>query len=246
MSRAPDSRVRVMNPNTVTQCQECPTRLLCLAAGLDRPALERLAACMKPSAPLAKGDCLFRAGDPAGGCFVVRSGAFKTVAISAAGEEYVTGFYFPGELLGMAGQASGEHRESASALMTSTACRVQFEDIPTLWHIGSGQSLLRLIGQTERLSSEDRINLSQSRADARVAGFLLALSRRMRHQGRDPQRLPAPMSRTDLASYLGMTLECLSRALSRLSHAGFISAARHEITLQTPSELKALATYIDA
>jgi CRP/FNR family transcriptional regulator, anaerobic regulatory protein len=235
-----------MNRNAPTQCQECPTRQLCLAAGLDRRALERLASCTKPSAPLARGDYLFRAGDPASGCFVVRSGAFKTFAISAAGEEHVTGFYFPGELLGMAGQATGEHHESASALMTGTACRVQLEDIPTLWDIGSGPSLLRLIGQAERLSSADRINLSQSRADARVAGFLLALSRRMRHQGRDPHRLPTPMSRTDLASYLGMTLECLSRVLSRLSRAGFINSARNEITVRAPNDLEALAGHVDA
>jgi CRP/FNR family transcriptional regulator, anaerobic regulatory protein len=230
-----------MNSNLLTQCQACPTRQLCLAAGLDRPALERLATRTKPSAPLEKGASLFRAGDNASGCFVVRSGAFKTFVISPGGDEYVTGFYFPGELLGMAGQASGTHRESASALMTSTACRVQLEDIPTLWEIGSGPSLLRLMGQAEHLSSEGRINLSQSRADARVAGFLLALSERMRRQGRDPYRVPIPMSRTDLACFLGMTLECLSRVLSRLSRAGSISATRNEITLRATQDLAALA-----
>jgi CRP/FNR family transcriptional regulator, anaerobic regulatory protein len=234
-----------MNSTTLNQCQVCPTRQLCLAAGLDRPALERLATCTKPSAPLEKSLCLFRAGDSATGCFIVRSGAFKTFVISAEGEEYVTGFYYPGELLGMAGQATGRHRESASALMTSTACRVHLEDLPTLWEIGSGPSLLRLMGQAQHLSSDDRINLSQSRADARVAGFLLALSGRMRHQGRDPDRVPTPMSRTDLASFLGMTLECLSRVLSRMSRAGAIRAARHEITLRAPRDLEALAGHID-
>jgi CRP/FNR family transcriptional regulator, anaerobic regulatory protein len=246
MGAAAGSTVMAMRPNPTAQCQECPTRQLCLAAGLEHAALDRLAACMKPSAPMARGDHLYRAGDPAGGCFVVRSGAYKTFAISAAGEEHVTGFFFPGELLGMAGQASGAHRESATALMTSTACRVQLDDIPTLWSIGSGPSLLRLMGQTERLRSDDHINLSQSRADARVAGFLVALSKRMQHQGRDPLRLPTPMSRTDLANYLGITLECLSRVLARLSQAGLISASRTDITVRAPTELEALTSHLDA
>jgi CRP/FNR family transcriptional regulator, anaerobic regulatory protein len=230
---------------TISQCQECPTRQLCLAAGLDHAALGELAACVKPSAPMAKSEYLYRAGDPAEGCFVVRSGAYKTFTISASGEEYVTGFYFPGELLGLAGQASGDHRESATALMTSTACRVHLEDIPALWSIGSGPSLLRLMGQAERLGSDDHVNLSQTRADARVAGFFVSLARRMQHQGRDALRLPTPMSRTDLANYLGMTLESLSRVLARLSKSGLISATRDEITVRAPSDLEALATHLD-
>jgi CRP/FNR family transcriptional regulator, anaerobic regulatory protein len=244
MAAVADSTVAAMN--SIAQCRECPTRRLCLAAGLDNAALDRLTACIKPSAPMAKGDYLYRAGDPAIDCFVVRSGAFKTFVVSAAGEEHVTQFCYPGELLGMAGQASGEHRESASALTTSTACRLRLDDIPTLWSIGSGASLLRLLGQAERLGSDVHVNLSQSRADARVAGFLVNLAKRMQHQGRDPSRLPTPMSRTDLANHLGMTLESLSRVLARLSKAALISAGRTEITVQAPAGLEALAGHVDA
>lgn len=244
MAAAVDSTVAAMR--SLAQCQECPTRRLCLAAGLDSAALDRLAACMKPSAPIAKGDHLYRAGDPAVGCFVVRSGAFKTFVVNATGEEYVTQFCFPGELLGMAGQASGEHQESATALMTSTACRLRLDDMPTLWSIGSGASLVRLLGQAERLGSDDHVNLSQSRADARVAGFLVGLSKRMQHQGRDSSRLPTPMSRTDLANHLGITLECLSRVLARLSKAALISAGRTEITVRSAAGLAAVASHVDA
>jgi CRP/FNR family transcriptional regulator, anaerobic regulatory protein len=244
MMAAAGSTVPMMN--RTAHCLECPTRQRCLAAGLDDTALDQLGTCMKPTAPLAKGAYLYRAGDAAACCFVVRSGAFKTFTGSAAGEEHVTRFYFPGELLGIAGQASGEHRESAVALTTSTACRFHLDDVPNLWRIGAGPSLLRLIGETERIGSDDHVNLSQNRADARVAGFLVALSKRMHHLGRDPLRLPTPMSRTDLASYLGITLECLSRVLARLSKAGLISTTRTEITLRAPNGLEALAGHLDA
>jgi CRP/FNR family transcriptional regulator len=236
---------KVANVNSVAQCLECPTRRLCLAAGLNGEAIESLSECVHPSSPMSKGDLLYRTGDAATDCFVVRSGAYKTFAIRASGEEYVTGFYFPGELMGISGQAVGEHRDTAMALETSTACRVQLDDVPSLWSIGSGRSLLRLMGRAEQMSVDDHVNLSQSAADARVAGFLVTLSRRMKHQGRDPLHLPTPMSRTDLANYLGMTLECLSRVVARLGKAGLVTATRAHITIESPDQLMALAGHID-
>ncbi len=243
MTAVPERTVRYMN--TVAHCHECPTRRLCLAAGLQGEALDELGTCVRPSAPMSKGEYLYRAGDVAGACFVVRSGAYKTFALSASGEEYITGFYFPGELLGLSGQADGCYRDSAVALETSTACRVRLEDVPALWRIGGGDSLLRLVGQAERMSADDHMNLSQSAAGARVAGFLMTLSRRMKQQGRDPRVVPTPMSRTDLANYLGMTLECLSRVLARFAKAGLVTASRAHVTLEDPDQLKALAVHLE-
>lgn len=134
--------------------------------------------------------------------------------------------------------------ESAIAIETGTACRVRPEVLPTLWNLGGGESLLRLLGEHDRQATAARIALSQSKADCRVARFLLDLSERMQEHGRDARVLPAPMSRTDLASYLGMTLESLSRVFSRLSRAKLISATRTEITLLQPDQLQTLAYHL--
>lgn len=231
-------------PQHTGHCASCPTRQLCLGADLDAEALHELGECMRPSPPLHKGDYLYRAGDLADGCFVVRSGVFKSFAVNAGGEEYVTGFYYPGELLGLPGLARGVEEESAVAIETATACRVRADMLPRLWSIGSGTSMLRLIGEHDRQATTARIGLSQSKADCRVARFLIDLSERMQTQGRDPHVLPAPMSRTDLASYLGMTLESLSRVFSRFSRAKLISASRTEVTLHAPDQLQALAYHL--
>ncbi len=53
-------------------CQSCPTRRLCLAAGLEGDALRRLSSCVVASSPMKRGDYLYRAGDTAASCFVVR------------------------------------------------------------------------------------------------------------------------------------------------------------------------------
>lgn len=222
-------------------CLTCPTRQYCVGAELDEARLLALGACVRPSAPLRKGDYLYRAGDPAEGCFVVRSGTYKRFSVSATGEEHVTGFHYPGDVIGLAGLATGRQADSAIALETATACRVRNESLPVLWSIGGGASLLRLVGEHEEHATEARIGLTQSKADCRVARFLLDLSQRMARHGRSADVLPAPMSRTDLASYLGMTLESLSRVFSRLSRAGLISATRTEITLHSRDQLETIA-----
>lgn len=225
-------------------CQDCPTRPLCLACDLDGPALDALAVCIRPGPPLHKGDFLYREGDEGSRCYVVRSGVFKTFTVTPGGDEYVVGFHYPGDLIGLAGQAVGRYTDSAVALETSTACRVSQADLPRLWEIGSGPSLMRLMGESQRLASTDHINLGQARADARVAGFLLQLSQRLGRLGRDRRILHVPMSRTDLANYLGMTLECLSRVLGRFTKAGLVSTRRGEIVIERHGELETLAFHL--
>lgn len=193
---------------------------------------------------MRKGEYLFRSGDAARDCFLVRSGSYKTATGNRRGEEYVTGFHFPGDLLGIAGQGVSEHLESAVALETSTVCQVHRDDLPELWRI-AGPALLRLVGQTGRDATADRVNLSQSGADARIAGFLHTLAGRLQRQGRDPQRLLLPMTRGDLANHLGMALETLSRTLARMVTRGLISTSRTQLRVLDPDRLAALASHLD-
>lgn len=228
-----------------TRCQECPTRRLCLAAGLEGEALTALSRCVFPGAPVQRGEALYRAGEPASGVYVVRSGSFKTVVLSNDGEEHVTGFHYPGDIIGLSGQAHGTFRDSATALETGTACHLPVEEMPRLWEAGGGASFMRLVGAREQLDTQGHTNLSRSAADARVAGFLVSLGARMRRRGRSEAVLPLAMSRTDLANHLGMTLECLSRVLARLASAGLITATRTSISQNDPDRLMDLAGHPD-
>ena len=104
-------------------CTLCPTRSVCIAADLDGAALSHLDDCLSTSDPLGKGDILYRTGDRSEHCYLVRSGAFKTTETTGAGEEYVTGFAFPGELLGLSGLRAAHFEETAIALGSGTVCR---------------------------------------------------------------------------------------------------------------------------
>jgi len=223
-----------------SHCRDCATRHLCLAAGLDGENLDRLARWITPEQPLQRGEHLYRTGDPAQGCYIVRSGVFKTVVNGADGREHVTGFHFPGDLVALNGQSDGHHPDSAVALDTGSACRVPLSRLPELWALGGGARLLTLLGRAQQHATERQTLLARHGAESRLAGFLVGLARRRERQGLASDRLPLPMSRTDLANHLGMTLECLSRVLSRLSRRGVISAGRREVTQKQPDALQAL------
>jgi CRP/FNR family transcriptional regulator len=227
-------------------CAICPTRHICTASDVAAADLGALTSCLTTSAPMNKGDFLYRANDKTQQWFVVRSGAYKSSTVTAAGEEYVTGFYYPGEILGLSGMATGIFNESAVALTSSTACSINFQKLPALWKLGAGSALMRLIAERDLSEQMMRINLSQSRAEARIAGYLKLLMDRTARLGFDPTCLRTPMSRTDLANHLGLTLECLSRVLSKWRKAGVIETDRDTMIILQPEALSTAAFHLVA
>lgn len=227
-------------------CSLCPTRNLCVARDLPETALVSLSDSITTTQPLTKGEFLYRTNDDAGAWYVVRSGVFKTVTVTPDGEEYVTGFYYPGEILGLEGRATGQYSGSAIALTSSTACAVALSSLPEIWNLDAGDSLLRLIAEHDKNETMLRINLSQSRAEARIAGFIKLLMDRTDRLGFDPTCLAMPMSRTDLANHLGLTLECVSRVLSKWRKAGIIDSDRSTLHILKHVELTTAAFHLAA
>jgi CRP/FNR family transcriptional regulator len=225
-------------------CRACPTRVACTARDLDDRTLEEFGHCIEISPVLQRNDYLYRPGDPGNGCFVVRSGVFKSVTVTPSGEEYVTSFHYPGELLGLSGEATGVHDDCAQALTASTACAIPHSEFHQVFNIGAGDSLLRLLAERECNNRELENNLRQSRAEARIAGFLVLLMRRLERLGFASSTLPVPMSRTDLANHLGLTLECLSRVLGKWKRSGIVNPAKDHIEIIEPAMLLTLADHL--
>ena len=227
-------------------CAICPTRKLCAARGLTGDALDSLTRTIHTTAPLKRAEALYRAGDRGEAWYIIRSGVMKTLTVTPDGEEHVTGFHYPGEIIGLEGSADGRHEESAVALEAATACALSLKSLPELWALGAGPAILSLIGERDRTAALLRINMSQSRAEMRIAGYLKLLMDRTARQGYDPSCLPMPMSRTDLANHLGLTLECVSRILSKWRKAGVIDTDRNSMQIKQPGELATTAYHLAA
>lgn len=205
-------------------CEECSLSQLCLPAGMDQDDLGRLDGLVQKRRPLQRGDRLFRAGDPLGSVYVASEGAFKTVVINESGEEHVLGFQLPGELFGLDAVGSGRHRCEAIALEESRVCELPFSSLASVASQlpGLQRQLLRVMGQSADRDQDHVGLLSRRQASERVAMFLQGLAHRFHRLGHSAVDFHLPMSRDEIARYLGLALETVSRGFSRLHDDGVI------------------------
>ena len=205
-------------------CEECSLAQLCLPAGMDQQDLGRLDGLVQKRRPLQRGDRLFRTGDPLGSVYVASEGAFKTVVINESGEEHVLGFQLPGELFGLDAVGSGRHRCEAIALEESRVCELPFSSLANVASQlpGLQRQLLRVMGQSADRDQDHVGLLSRRQASERVAMFLQGLAHRFQRLGHSAVDFHLPMSRDEIARYLGLALETVSRGFSRLHEDGVI------------------------
>jgi CRP/FNR family transcriptional regulator len=230
-----------MTRSVSARCATCPTARLCLARTLDHGQLDLLAATVGSADVYDAGEYIYRLGDATDRLHVVRSGAIRTIALTPSGEEHVTGFHFAGEIFGLMGFTTGAHDDSALALDKTSICRVRVSDLPQLWSIGCGNAFLMLIGEREKMLTRQRLLLCQTRAEARVAAFLLQTGELQGRRGGSTWELYLPMRLTDLANFLGMTLESLSRTMSRMTKAGLLTRQGTAVIVHRPDDLLAVA-----
>lgn len=197
-------------------CQGCEVRSLTLCAVLDAEHLARLKT-LGWTLKLAAGQSLFHEGDPATRVFTLTRGTLKLYKLLADGRRQVTGFLQPGDFLGIS--VDDEHAFSAEALEDSILCwfpRSRFDDFVDE-HSAMERELYRMAAHELAAAQQQFVLLGRKTATERLASFLLLLSERV-GRGR-PERcgtVRLPMSRSDIADYLGLTKETVSRVISAL------------------------------
>ena len=228
-------------------CAHCSLQQLCLPAGIGTAALEQLDSIVRRRRPVARGESLYRVGDPLEAVYVARDGAFKTIAISEEGEERVVGFHLPGELIGLDALGAERHRCDAVALTTANVCEVPFDQlaevasqVPGLQH-----QLLRVIGRGVARDQDHLDMLVRRQATERLALFLHGLSERYRLIGQSSTQFRLPMSREDIAHFLGLALETVSRGFTKLQEDGVIAVDGRRIEIVDLAELERLAHPLD-
>lgn len=220
-------------------CGTCSLSELCLPMGLPHDDMRRLEALIGPRGPITEEEHLFRVGDPLRALFAVRGGYFKTYIVEESGREQVLGFHLPGELIGLDAIWPQKHQCNAVALSTATVCELPYGALTELSEKlpGLQQSLLRLLSKELALSHSLAGDFT---AEERVAGFLVSLSTRLKVRGLSETHLTLAMSRRDLANYLRLATETVSRVFSRFEQEGLISVDRRDVTLRDPERLASL------
>lgn len=227
---ATESQARIDVHALRKTCSSCSLADLCLPMGLSHEDMERLDTLVEPSLPLHTDEHLFRVGDPFQAIYAVHSGCFKTYVVDDTGREHVLGFHLPGELMGLAGIYPRRHQVNALALDTATVCKLSFNQISNL-----SMQIPSLQAQLFRLMSKD-IGSSNAlsgdfTAEERLAAFLMSISRRYHTRGYSATEFMLRMTRRDIANYLRLATETVSRVLAKFQDDGLIAVERRDVRI---------------
>lgn len=210
-------------------CRQCPVAAGCLVAALPASNPHRPCCWRK----LEAGAVLYRAGEALSAIYVIRSGSFKSRLVDDNGLERIAGIHLSGEVLGGEAIASGRHICSLSALEDSVACIFPMPVLAELCRaVPAVQRWFhRVLGRQVVAASRDIALLGRRNAEARLAAFLLALSRRHEAIGHAPGDFPLRLTRREIGSHLGMSAATVSRVFVRLGKAGVASTCGQRVRL---------------
>lgn len=223
------------------KCLACSLSRLCLPASLSVDEVDKLECIVRRNRPLKKGEYLFKADEPMKQVFSLRSGAIKNYLLDTEGCERVTGFVLPGEMLGLDAIGESHYRSFAVALDVSMVCSIKLDQLMEL----SGQipglryQLLHMLSLGIQ-GKEAHLDCCQGSAEKRLALFLLGLSARYHERGLRADFFNLPMSRGDIANYLDLTLETVSRLFSRFNRDQLIACQGREVRLLSQQGLVSL------
>lgn len=223
-------------------CQGCEVRHQAVCGVLDCDRLTRFRK-LGWTLELRSGQTLFHEGDPATRVFTLTKGMLKLYKLLPDGRRQVTGFMHPGDFLGMS--SNDEHAFSAEALEDAQLCwfpRNRFDDFVEE-HGAMERELYRMAAHELAAAQQQMVLLGRKTANERLASFLLLLAGRAHHgQGSQAGVVRLPMNRSDIADYLGLTKETISRVMSTLRRNRLIRLrAIDQIEILDPEGLDRLA-----
>jgi CRP/FNR family transcriptional regulator len=217
------------------ECSSCRARQLCLPAGAtDHRSVDKL---VGRRIKVARDSNLYKAGDLVGNRFyAIRYGSFKNYRADAAGQPRITGFQMSAEFLALDAIGLQQHNCTAVALEDSEVCEIS---------CGSMKPLLPFFHSilSKEITDEQNVALllRNTRAEQRLAAFLLNLSWRYGVRGFSPARFRLAMSRRDIADFLGLTPESVSRLMFQFKDQNLINVTGRDVTLVDAIGLKQLA-----
>ncbi len=193
--------------------------------------------------PLEQGSYLYQQGDKFDSLYIVKSGSLKSYMTDADGVEQIVNFNFPGDLLGLDAIEGHFHTTSTRALQTSAVCKLSWNDFNTL-----NQKCTHFYSQCLSIFSQEMVHIhhmvmamGQKGVEQKLAIFLLTISERMKMHGFSATEFNLSMPRSDIANFLGVASETVSRELSKLQKEGILQVDRRRVQITCMGNLKSIA-----
>lgn len=230
-------------PATYASCSTCRWRALCLPAGLAGAALDEFERTVAERRRVRRHETVEASGAPFGQLHAVLSGQFKLQCAAPDGGVQVLGFAMQGDLLGLDAIGNGRYGSEAIALSDGVICCIPYPALEALMdrQPGLARRLSSLLSASLAQRQEQMLFLGNARAPQRLARLLLDLGARYGERGGSATDFQLCMSREDLAAYLALTVESVSRLLSMFRQSGLLAVSNRAIALRDTAGLRAIA-----
>ena len=219
------------------KCSACNLRDLCLPRELASEEVIAFSDVVATRKRIKRGDTLYRNGEDFGAIYAVRTGFFKSSVVLEDGRDQVTGFHMAGEIVGMDGIGTDHHMSDVIALEDSEVCIIPYG---RLEEAGMQRQLHKAMSRELVRDQGVMLLLGTMRAEERLAAFLLNLSQRFTARGFSPSEFHLRMTREEIGSYLGLSLETVSRLFSRFQEDGLIGVQQKHIVIHDIPGLKSV------
>lgn len=226
---------------TSQDCRRCEIRHLAFCGALDPRYLDEIQAIMQ-TRHVDAGAQVVNEGDEAVSVFNVVSGSVKLYKLLPDGRCQITGFLLPGDFCGIA--TDGTYAYSAEALEPAEICIMPRSKLDAVFgrHPELERRLLTIVSHELSAAQDQMLLLGRKTAAERLAAFLLRQSARNARIGWPADPVQLPMSRADIADFLGLTMETVSRTFTKLKDEGTIRLpAKTVVELADRTRLETLA-----
>lgn len=224
-------------------CLNCGLQKICFPTGLSRAEMDSLDHIVQRKPPLQKNQFLFSAGDPFKSLYAIRAGVIKVFSFTDSGEEIIHGFYLPGDVVGVDALAGKVHMFSAMALDATSVCTLPFDELSDL-----SREIPHLNKQVFSILSKEVVDgrlhselLTKKNADQRIAQFLWSMAERFKNRGYHYLEFRLSILHRDVAVYLGLTPETVSRILAKLHQDDIVTWKKKEVQIHNEQALRTLA-----
>lgn len=230
-------------PPVTAACGSCRWSSFCVIGCVDAEHRTQTAKSLACNGPLPRGTHIFRQGDTLKNLYIVKSGSVKCYLDSEDGCEQTVAFHFSGDLMGFDAVADGRHQTSAIPLETTAVCALPYQGLfqcavqsPPLLH-----EFMRVSAAQLAEKQHHALLLGQKSAQARFANFLLSLSNRFAARGCSRSEFNLSMSRQEIANYLAVAVETISRLFSDFQRRGVLQVDRRFISIRSLTMLREVA-----
>jgi CRP/FNR family transcriptional regulator len=224
-------------------CERCALVALCSPISMGETKIDMVGSVMHYRQYVKRGDFLYRKGDKFSSIIAIVQGSAKLSVNYHQDYEQILGFCLIGETVGLSGMRDKVHLTDAQVLEETRVCEIPFEILEQF-----ASSVPQIQREITKLLSDELVHIQQQNislgkklAEERLASFLLDISKRYRERGYSPENYVLGMSRNDIANFLGLTKETVSRLLNRFQKEGILLIRGKHVQIACASKLNTIA-----